>query len=270
MTVNVTILQRAVSDVEDSNNPRTFDDLCDLMAKSDYCKRRNMDAKTVAELIIANKVKTAVAQPPKKKRSSNKADSTPPVKQETTPPVKQETKPPVSEPTKIVKTFDEPGRGRKQCPSCKKYVGVQTGTCVCGHKFIKKPAQSKVAPVVKPAQSAPQVAPVPKAVETNRSTSNPYGIVRYPGRIPRIHTAAGKAYHTLKGTSFDEVREWVNKCRTTGIQEHGIFLKPDALIYWVDQFYRWINVKERVKFDEAKKHILTMCENEGIDLEYVP
>lgn len=33
------------------------------------------------------------------------------------------------------------GRGRKQCPKCKSFVGVRTITCDCGYEF---PGRSKV------------------------------------------------------------------------------------------------------------------------------
>lgn len=45
-------------------------------------------------------------------------------------------------------TFDEPGKGRKQCPNCKKYIGIRTAKCPsegCGHVFSeptsRRPAQ---------------------------------------------------------------------------------------------------------------------------------
>lgn len=35
-------------------------------------------------------------------------------------------------------TYNEGGRGRKQCPACKKYVGFRSATCECGHVFAAK------------------------------------------------------------------------------------------------------------------------------------
>lgn len=34
-----------------------------------------------------------------------------------------------------IKTYDEPGKGKKHCPECKKYVGARNATCACGHNF---------------------------------------------------------------------------------------------------------------------------------------
>ena len=36
-----------------------------------------------------------------------------------------------------MKTWNEPSRGRKQCASCKMYVGVRTKICTCGYNFTK-------------------------------------------------------------------------------------------------------------------------------------
>lgn len=36
-----------------------------------------------------------------------------------------------------VTVFDGPGRGRKQCPNCKQYVGARISMCKCAYKFTK-------------------------------------------------------------------------------------------------------------------------------------
>ena len=41
---------------------------------------------------------------------------------------------------KPVVVYDESGKGRKQCPACKKYVGIFVKVCVCSHVFVKKVA----------------------------------------------------------------------------------------------------------------------------------
>jgi len=35
------------------------------------------------------------------------------------------------------------GPGKKECPKCKKLVGVRTQECECGHKFEPKTAKQK-------------------------------------------------------------------------------------------------------------------------------
>lgn len=46
----------------------------------------------------------------------------------------------------VVKTLEEGGKGRKQCDSCKSFVGVRTKICVCGFDFAshKKPEKEKI------------------------------------------------------------------------------------------------------------------------------
>lgn len=53
-----------------------------------------------------------------------------------------------------IKVFSEPGRGRRQCPSCETYVGVRTPVCVCGYNLNTKrkgkpPVQEGEAPKTK-------------------------------------------------------------------------------------------------------------------------
>ena len=49
---------------------------------------------------------------------------------------------------KSVKTYDEGGKGKKQCSSCNKYVGAVTKVCACGFEF-KNQEKSVVAVDVK-------------------------------------------------------------------------------------------------------------------------
>lgn len=56
--------------------------------------------------------------------------------------------------TAEVKTYDVGGLGRKQCPSCKKFVGARNMKCACGYDFKSHVAQSGevVEPVVAPSK----------------------------------------------------------------------------------------------------------------------
>lgn len=38
---------------------------------------------------------------------------------------------------KKTNTYVMPGRGRKLCDSCQKYVGAKTKVCICGHVFVR-------------------------------------------------------------------------------------------------------------------------------------
>ena len=46
--------------------------------------------------------------------------------------------------------YDEPGRGRKPCPACKKYVGVRCSICEsCGQQFVATKPKAPKSPKVK-------------------------------------------------------------------------------------------------------------------------
>lgn len=42
----------------------------------------------------------------------------------------------------LPKQVDGPGRGHKQCPSCKEYCGVRLQICDCGFNFADKPKKA--------------------------------------------------------------------------------------------------------------------------------
>jgi hypothetical protein len=59
---------------------------------------------------------------------------------------KTETKPvePAVAKSSEVRTFDGPGKGRKQCAKCQRYIGAKTDACVCGSTdFAKKVYEPK-------------------------------------------------------------------------------------------------------------------------------
>ena len=37
-----------------------------------------------------------------------------------------------------INVFDGRGRGRKECPECRRYIGVRHKVCICKHEFKKK------------------------------------------------------------------------------------------------------------------------------------
>ena len=44
--------------------------------------------------------------------------------------------------------FDEPGKGRRQCPACQRYTGIRSVTCECGHTFTATDRKEAVKKVV--------------------------------------------------------------------------------------------------------------------------
>lgn len=111
--------------------------------------------------------------------------------------------------------FNEPGRGRKQCKSCKAYVGVRTAVCECGSAFPKAeapPAPPPRAKVTEPAATAePVVAPV--------------------RRRARIWAAAGRCPVPYEG----DVEKWAQKLQDLGA-EHGVEYTVTALGLWLKEY----------------------------------
>lgn len=111
-----------------------------------------------------------------------------------------------------VKTYDEAGRGRKQCPDCTKYVGVSVKACSCGHEFIGK---------------------------LNVPRTN------VPQNVRRISVPAGACPVKLEGIGYEAVSEWCNEVVEIGLRQNNLFL-PHALKYFAGQFYTGANL-ERAK-----------------------
>lgn len=120
---------------------------------------------------------------------------------------------------------DSPGRGRKLCPSCEKYVGVRSSVCPnCNAEFSKKPAPSK--PVTRQVriQPAPQSQPVSQGVvDTGRGL-----------RVVAI--AAGRCPHRLDSTVESDVLEWADKVRAAGRSQNYHYTNM-ALRHFARQFF---------------------------------
>ena len=121
-----------------------------------------------------------------------------------------------------MKTFDGPGRGRKQCPDCKAYVPVRTGTCDCGYIFQAKEKQQDI-PAVEEVEES-EAEPARPSLEV----TNP--------RFRSIAIPAGKCPVKLHGTDPESIEIWAH-----GIIGHGhdnsVRYEVSALCYWVRDFY---------------------------------
>lgn len=186
-------LQRAVAEAE-FGKTLDFDSLCQTVTDGDWAKQLDLDASTVSRLIIKHGTITKCEKP------------------------EAEPEPEAAPATHSVKTYDEGGRGRKQCPSCEKYVGAVTKVCVCGHEFNSK---SKA-----PKGRQPDSEPEPS--QPRRTNYDP--------RLLRISTPAGECPHKLKGTDCDTVQEWAEQVRAAG-RENGRYYTVHALVYFVRHFF---------------------------------
>ena len=117
-----------------------------------------------------------------------------------------------------IKTHDAPGRGKKQCPQCKIYIGVRNRVCVCGHEFVA--AQKK----------STSMAQAPKKQEAKPVFN------RKDFFSTTISTPAGKCPANLADTDYETVKEWSGKILRHGEAKNVVYA-VSALRYWARQFY---------------------------------
>jgi hypothetical protein len=119
-------LQRIVADTEFGAEFKSFDELCQAVSETSWAKSFDLNAGLIGALIVEHKTITVMEKP----------------ESVTLPPETEKTA--SVEDIKVVKTYDEGGKGKKQCTSCKKYVGVRNTVCPCGNPFPSKSEASSV------------------------------------------------------------------------------------------------------------------------------
>lgn len=116
-------------------------------------------------------------------------------------------------------TFTGPGRGRKQCPACKIYVGVRSHSCPCGHAFkVIKNTYYKVD------NSTPEAQPSNSAPKKRRSNGK-----------HQLYTPAGKCPVPLAGTDEDSVLDWMSKLEKEHLEYQ---LMAECFQYWAKTLFR--------------------------------
>ena len=120
-----------------------------------------------------------------------------------------------------------PGRGRKQCKNCLKYMGVRVAKCIhCGTEFPVKSA------VVVPTEAPVKVR---KPKEPNKEetvvVSKGFRSVAIPSCFEFGHKATFCPVK-LQGTTFEQVGEWADKVLASGEQKQLRYL-PSALRYFL-------------------------------------
>ena len=142
-------------------------------------------------------------------------------------------------------THTEPGRGRKQCPSCKIYVGVRTGKCACGHVFEKPVVEVKAETKTETGSEASQPQPEVKAEEppSKPAEAKPakpakpvvaaqkYSFDSGPVLIP-----AGKCPVELTGTDEQSVVQWRDAVKKH-YQADGQEITDTGVAYYVSTIY---------------------------------
>lgn len=225
-----TRLQRVVADLEFSNSYDDLDALCEAVAEHQWAQGLNLKPKTIGELIVYHETITKVAKPVGQDADTGSVSAKPkPIEEDEHEPT-QSSKPAQPVATSV-KTFDGPGRGRKQCPECNAYVGVRTPQCNCGHAFGAKPKSS-----------SPPLVRDEMGERPRRSSFDPRQLV--------IIAPAGACPHKLTSTERDDVEEWAEKVREYGV-DHNRFFTIKALAYFARQFYELFTPEH----DQVKAHL---------------
>lgn len=211
-SINPSRLQRVVADLEFKTDFSDLTSLCDKVVETEWATALNLTADAVQQLIYANGTITKVDKPPK------------PAKDETI----------VTEVVvKEIKMFDEPAKGRKQCPACKRYVsGLRSLVCGCGHVFAIKAKAPVVETAAEPMPDAFHKTMLEPEIERDRP-SEQYG----HGYRSKTWVPAGECPHKLKSTERSDVQEWAESVRKSFENRHNSFLTLHGLKYWVNHFY---------------------------------
>lgn len=127
-----------------------------------------------------------------------------------------------SKSTKIKKMnkYSLPGRGRKQCPECKTYVGVRTQDCECGYKFNFNSSEDK--PVASKYDDPPLT-----------DDENRYIFAIGAGKGGRVvWTGAGESPAKLVGTDDKSVKQFCDDVVFSGMSDGKIYM-PNAIRCWL-------------------------------------
>ncbi len=252
--INPSRLQRTVADVEFSNDFTTFDDLCKAVAEHKWAKELNLDAWTIGALMIQHDTIVTMEKPAAMPETDTPAPATP-LKPKHAPVA---IAPVATTEASTITTYDEGGRGRKQCPSCKKYVGNRNSVCACGHEFIKTQVapqpKSVGAAVAAPVRHAPKEDETPEEYTPGRHV---FCTVRQRTAIPA--PATNPCPHKLDSTEIADVEEWAEKVRIYFRREKQQWMMLSALKYYVLSYYDRFS-KE---YETISAHLDTLYRNEG-------
>ncbi|CAE7860173.1 ruvB [Symbiodinium microadriaticum] len=248
--INPSRLQRTVADVEFAGDYDDFDALCEAVADHKWSKGLNLDAWTIGALMIRHDTIVTMDKP----------DAMP--ESETPPPAPKPPKATKPVETKEIKTYDEGGRGKKQCPSCQKYVGARNAVCACGHEFNKP--KPKPAPRSVGAAAAPLIRqPEPEVEQEYTPGRHVFCTVRQRTAIPA--PATQPCPHKLESTDIAAVEEWAEKVRISCQREYGQWMMVSALRYYASGFYDVFSEE----FETVKAHLNTIYAGEpGVGEDY--
>lgn len=135
---------------------------------------------------------------------------------------------------KTPSVFDGPGRGRKKCAGCGKYIGVRNKVCfLCGYNFPSKYTSN--VKVTKLQQNTKKATATVSKDDSKPKMKLPRGID--PNKwIHRILIPAGKCPAKLESTDREAIQEWIAKIEKVYTANNEILL-PKGYRYYARHFY---------------------------------
>lgn len=252
-TVDKNELQKTVSEVELRKGILpSLDDLALAVIKTSWAQENDLTMAEVKGLILHHQIVTKILTP-----VSTPTKAPEPVAQVNTPAPVQTGSSTVAEKN----VYSQPGKGRKQCPICEKYVGVRNTVCVCGEPFkekVKSIAPARPIAPVKPIISVPTSAPIIAAPIAESSFEEDERPCRTRGRGSiSIYAPSGDCPEKLRGTDLEEVERWAEKVRDH-YDEQNQFLTIHGLIYFVRHFYNMFTDDNKL----VTQHLKDIYQNE--------
>lgn len=120
-----------------------------------------------------------------------------------------------------MKTYNEPGKARKQCPNCNVYVHVRSIMCVCKHVF-RKPKNE--------ADLSNREATLNGYQEVDKQHSS--STIKYSSQAKTVTTPAGECPYQIMGESKSDIFNWCDNIFQHGLK-NGIFYTDEAICYWL-------------------------------------
>lgn len=223
-------LQRVVADTEVDAKFVSFTELCEAVSKNKWAVTFGFSPKTIADLIIHHKIETEIDQvlAVEEKVLATEVPA---------PETRAKRSPAINDGVaKLIATYDEGGKGKKQCPSCEKFVGAGNALCACGHQFIAKKGKKFEHVVDDKTVGELLVEGFTELAETPPTERN-FRMVNRDGARYRIHTPSGGSPHRLEATDEQTVHTWAERCRKTFLERNGGWLGLPALKYLVREFF---------------------------------
>ena len=119
---------------------------------------------------------------------------------------------------KVIQTYSERGRGKKQCPKCQVIIGVRNKICPCGHKFIKKED-------------------LPKPIDPMRQPTLDFmQSLGYFGGNNIVYIPSGKCPVELKVEKEGDVIEWAKDVLDFCLGKDNV-LALSGLVYWLSRIH---------------------------------